>query len=390
LLIRDDSDNAKRAATALPPDQSHPGNAAVRRCIALAATSVILSIGPPASIAATLRVCASGCQYSTIQSAIDAAQIFDTIRVGPGTYAETLHMTLPLAKTLTLNGSGAKKTIVDAGGQNCVLVIGQGFTLAVTGMTFTNGGGNLFPGSGITNFGSLTLTNVTVSHSTGSGGAIVNEGALTTRRTTVSDNLATDIGAGGGIVNFGALLVNNSTVSGNTTQLGSGAGIDNSGQAMVVGSSIINNSASAGPGGGLENLPLPPLNATLTLIDTVVSHNTALAGGGIENQGTLTMIRSPLRNNTATIAGGGLAMNFDGSTAELTNSPVTGNSSSEGGGIYLTSGTVTLTLNRSRVSANTATTDGGGIDNASSGTVTLNKSPVRNNTPNQCINVPGC
>src|SRR3989344_8283596 len=55
----------------------------------------------PASVeAASISVCKSGCQYSTIQSAVTAAQTGDTINVSPGAYAETV----TINKVITLQG----------------------------------------------------------------------------------------------------------------------------------------------------------------------------------------------------------------------------------------------------------------------------------------------
>ena len=47
----------------------------------------------------------------------------------------------------------------------------------------------------------------------------------------------------------------------------------------------------------------------------------------------------------------------------------------------------TLTLTKSTVKKNSATVDGGGIFNEPGGTVTLKDSKVKNNTPNDCV---GC
>jgi len=58
--------------------------------------------------AATLTVCPSGCAYSGIQTAINAASSGDTIQVQSGTYYENVNVT----KQLTLRGIGMP--VVDA------------------------------------------------------------------------------------------------------------------------------------------------------------------------------------------------------------------------------------------------------------------------------------
>ncbi len=55
-------------------------------------------------------VCAEGCTYTSIQSAINAAADGSTITVGPGTYTEQLL----IQKNLTLVGAGIGQTIVKA------------------------------------------------------------------------------------------------------------------------------------------------------------------------------------------------------------------------------------------------------------------------------------
>ncbi|HZA37035.1 MAG TPA: hypothetical protein VE505_19020, partial [Vicinamibacterales bacterium] len=47
-------------------------------------TAVAVCAWPSAAHAATLRVCASGCAYSNLQAAIDAAALGDTITLAAG------------------------------------------------------------------------------------------------------------------------------------------------------------------------------------------------------------------------------------------------------------------------------------------------------------------
>jgi len=97
-------------------------------------------------------------------------------------------------------------------------------------------------------------------------------------------------------------------------------------------------------GGGIYN------EGTLTLTNTTVSGNRALGGGGIDNAGTLTLINSTVSGNSAT------------------------NLYASGGGIYNEG---TLTLINSTVSSNSASTSGGGIYNG--GRLTLINSTVSGN-----------
>jgi len=116
---------------------------------------------------------------------------------------------------------------------------------------------------------------------------------------------------------------------------------------------ISGGSSGAGYGGGIDN------NGSLTVSGSTISGNTAaFSGGGIFNQtgGSLKLIGSTVSGNQATGIGGGI---YNNGSLTLTNSTISGNSASEfGGGVY-TDGTL-ISIN-STVSANTATIAGGGI-----------------------------
>jgi len=95
-------------------------------------------------------------------------------------------------------------------------------------------------------------------------------------------------------------------------------------------------SAAAASGGGIYN------DGTLTLDSCAVAHNSAgLNGGGIYSDGTLTLTNSTIADNTAT-SGGGI---FSSGTLIIGNSTIAGNDASGaglGGGMYLTQGYILL------------------------------------------------
>jgi hypothetical protein len=114
----------------------------------------------------------SPCQ--TIQYAVGKAVAGDTIDVAAGTYNENV----TIDRSLTLQGTGAGRTIADGNGSvthQHVMTVTVGSVVIVTGMTITNGKTpDGYPGSaggGIHNAGTLTLDYCTVSGNTSGDGS---------------------------------------------------------------------------------------------------------------------------------------------------------------------------------------------------------------------------
>jgi hypothetical protein len=173
--------------------------------------------------------------------------------------------------TVTANGSNFSNTFT------VFDVTGTG--VAINSLTITGGfpiwnNGNPFPGGGIVNSGTLTLTNseVTGNGSIVSGGGIYNTGTLTVIGCTIDNNQAAynDLGNGGGIdnENNGTLNVVNSTIANNSTRNGYGGGIAvESGTATITNSTISSNSVGGG-GGGIYNP-----GGTVNIANSIVSGN---------------------------------------------------------------------------------------------------------------------
>ena len=133
---------------------------------------------------------------------------------------------------------------------------------------------------------------------------------------------------------------------------------------------IANGNAGSGDGGGI----LVNSNNTLTLTKSIVSHNTAILGGGIANFGTVTLTDSTVSNNMANAVGGGI---YNEGPATLSNSTLSNNiSNAAGGGIY---NVRTVNVTNSTFSGNATNTSGGGIANFGTA-VTLINSTLTNNT----------
>ncbi len=329
----------------------------VRLVMVLAVASAVMCIHTSEAVAGTLRVCPSGCTYSSIQAAIDAVQTGDTITVAAGTYTENLLIDSQVAaKKLTMIGSGATRTIVDGsqGEDECTFEIDEGYTVSISDMTFEKG--ECPPAGGIFTDATVTLTRVTVTQNHGSEGgggiAVDIDGIVTLNNCKVIENsaLSQTSGMGGGILNFGEVSLVDTTVSGNLAPA-QGGGIENQGQMQITNSRIINNTTNF-LGGGIDIrknnvLPGPSM---LTISNSIISNNIAFTGGGFFNASGIVMMNS---------------------------STITNNSAGEGGGLE-NSYVATTTLTNSRVSRNTASTDAGGIAN-DRGTLTLIGCSVNDN-----------
>lgn len=138
--------------------------------------------------------------------------------------------------------------------------------------------------------------------------------------------------------------------------------------------------ANGGYGGGILN------NGTLTVSNSTVTNNGAIYGAGICNLGgALTVNNSTLSGNYADGLSGGGIYNAGGGAVTISNSTLLNNQARYGGGIYNSGGTLTLT-NHCTLSENLAIPDysghggyGGGIYNTTGGIVTISNSSVISN-----------
>ncbi|MBZ0088927.1 MAG: hypothetical protein K8H90_00975, partial [Thermoanaerobaculia bacterium] len=360
-----------------------------------AATITVGSTGDPASGSAAQCDVASTC---TLRDAIAKAAAVagsapgDTIVIDlPADSTITLSGTqLELDKNLTIDGSAVDGLAISGNGQSRVFVIRADMTATLKRLRIQDGRVDDGSGGGIFNYGALTLIDCTVANNAvtvGGGGGILSAGtSLTLIGTTVKGNTAfsgggienwrseatlsnctiegnssggignynatmtlsdstvfgnSNVNHGGGIHNFGRMTLLRSAVSGNLVTISGfynrGGGIYNVG-ALTLKSSIVSRNAVLGhpeasaSGGGIYN----DVGVSLTLIDSTVSENQALAdhgsGGGIQNEGHMTVSNSTVSGNRIGGRGGGIS----GSSFTLINSTVADNSASEhAGGIHM-------------------------------------------------------
>jgi fibronectin-binding autotransporter adhesin len=215
-------------------------------------------------------------------------------------------------------------------------------------------------------------------------------GTLDLSNTTTGESITIDgpaagltIQGGGSTSSFSAITVaagTTVTLQGLTASNGwvssSGGGIDNEGTLTLSNDTISGNSAVAF-GGGIYDAT----GASLTLINSTVADNTVTGtadnegyGAGLFGWGTMTVSDDTFNNNTASYVGGGI---YCAGVTTVSNSTFTANSAEFGGGLGNQN---TLAVGNSTISGNAAISggDGGGLANL--GNLILQNSIVSGNT----------
>ena len=295
--------------------------------------------------------------------------------VGDGTEASCTEAALDAALAdggfVSFNCGAATKAIV------------LSFTKGVSSATTIDGGGtvSLSGGNAISHFqvfaeATLTLLNLTLTRGLGSNGAIENFGTLVTDKARIE--LCNASASGGAIMNYGSVELTDTVITGNSAAV-SGGGIDNDGGTVTfVGGEISDNDLTGSTGdesgGGIRNA-----GGTLSVSGTTISGNFARQGGGIYNDGALTLENVTFDANTVTFdppPSSGGALYHAGGTGEISGSSFKANTAKAGyGGGILNLGTLTITS--SSFTENEGLY-GGAI--VSSGTLNLSDSSVYANT----------
>lgn len=308
--------------------------------------------------------------------------------------------------------AGASLTISDSSSGKTGLLTGAGSVedngaCIYNAGTLTMTGGKIYrnectsgDGGGIYNSGTLTLSGVVLEYNSPDGvfnasGATVEMSNCTIRRTVYwGINNAGDMTLDAvtitnrsydkapGLHNTGTLTMNDGLIE--YCRAGNGGGVVNSGTMTIQGTTITNNSAEF-YGAGIYNYS----KAVLTIKDgTTISGNQARFGGGVLNEGSITMTGGVVSENTASEDGGGI-YNYNKGEFTMSGGSITGNKAStgKGGGIYNNSpnsGDKGINMTGGTIAGNSAA-DGGGIYNFSGTTIIAGGNvgePTRGNMAN--------
>ncbi len=112
---------------------------------------------------------------------------------------------------------------ISGAGLGGVFRVGFGSAASLIGLTVT-GGSSFSSGGGLANYGTVTLTDCTVSDNSGTdGGGVFNSGTATLIDCTISGNSAY---LGGGVYSYGTLTLTACTISGNSALYHGGVSVD--------------------------------------------------------------------------------------------------------------------------------------------------------------------
>lgn len=418
-----------------------------------AATFVVNTTNDTLDVTAGDGICADAAGACSLRAAITEANTLagaDIITLPAGTYTITiaeasdnnnLNGDFDILSDITINGAGSGSTIVEANAAPGV-AIGRVFhvrftapsTVAVINdVTVRHGryASNTF-GAGIrvdVGAASLTLSRCVVRDNlNGSSGGGVSVSGATGASLTINDSTITANGAGSSIAGTGAngagihinsvatVNITNTTISNNvsnnaiaasaTSVFGGGVFITGGGAGAVntITNSTISGNSAALTGAGATGLAFAGgiynQQATLSLINSSVTNNTAAVHAGIRTlagtvPATTNITNSTISGNIANGTEGGGVVNIIGSTATaactttITGSTVSGNSVTGAGGVAGglensatagATGTAVMNITNSTISGNTAPNAAGGFNSGAVATVNFNFSTIASNT----------
>ena len=328
----------------------------------------------------THTVCASGCDFALVQSAINSASNGDVIILLDPVHTEG---NITINRPITLQGQGTGQTALQAAanpatGVERVLTITTISPATVRDMTIRHGRANEGGGIYVSSSATVTLRRLQISANIADGqqpkgGGLHNRGQATLIDTSIWQNIVEGSGIawGAGIYNAssGTIWLNNSDVIENhaisLTSHVRGGGVYNDGTFAATTCNIMQNHAWGDSGGNKGIGYYENGGGTLSYCDISDNFNdddspSAASGAGLFIFGETELHRSSVRINRAS-QGAGIRVYWLGSLLTMRESMVWQNvAASNGGGIHVDENAVAY-LYDSTVVANEAKTDGGNI-----------------------------
>ena len=299
-----------------------------------AAATQVGRVKGPHTPSAELHVCPSGCAYSSVQAAVDAAGVGDTIKVAAGTYTDTnnhggLVQIVYISKTVTIQGGytttdwatprpSINHATLDAQGQGRVIYITGDIQPTIEGLRITGGeaqGLGSVPGDALWD--------------SGGGVFVITATAMIRNNQVFSNSCSSQFCGAGGML----LASSDATVSGNAFFLNyatwDGGGMQTlSSDATISGNVFKENNAGLGGGGAYLHM------STTTFSGNTMISNAAKFGGGLASSiGTDMIVNNVIVGNHVSAAGGGLWVY--GSSPRLLHNTIARNSGGDGSGVYV-------------------------------------------------------
>lgn len=305
-----------------------------------------------ATHAATHTVCASGCDFNSIQAAVDFAAPDDELALARETFTETV----TVDKDLVIRGAGAESTIIQAAGSlaastSRVITITRGVSATINGVTVRFGeavGMAEDDGGGILNNGTLLLQSSEVLSSTAGrgGGVYVGENALLlVTDSEIRGNTSTSAGGGIYVFDGASLSVNSSSILRNESRT-DGGGIGMSGNNLQIVDSQVSYNEADDNGGGVRFYYDNALDHMLVLLSVFEGNDAGEMGGGIfTNADWVTVTQTTFQANEAGVEGGGMVARLVDHFS-ISDSRFEGNAGYPGSGLWVNSlsGTVQDTV----------------------------------------------